>query len=187
MAEELLKKIPAERRWEITANILSSLFVLRGEKIIAPALGMDEGITAPVMGAEKWIEINVKIFGEGAKILFQMFKDMFNISVEDAIGAAKLVDVVAVLELGPNNSTEFTEYAEESPERVVERQYKCTWMERYKEFNVDPVFITCDKGVCQAWGEEGLKAINPKLSWKVTKSMPRGDPYCELVIEFKEN
>jgi len=34
--------------------------------------------------------------------------------------------------------------------------------------------------------EEGLKAINPKFTYKFTKVMPRGGPYCEVVIEFKE-
>jgi hypothetical protein len=138
------------------------------------------------MGAEKWIEINVKIFGDGSEFLFPMFKDMFNISVEDAIGAAKLADVVATLELGPDNSMEFAEFVEESPERVVERRYKCTWMERYKDFKVPHAFIPCDKGGCQAWSEEGLKAINPKINYKMNKSLAGGDPYCELVYEFKE-
>ena len=183
---ELLEKIPTERCWEITTKILSSLFVLRGEKIIAPAMGMEEGVVAPVLGAEKWTEINVKIFGNGSKILFPLFKDMFNIPVENAIDASDLVEVVSVLQLGPTQGEEFGENVEYSPERVIWRQHKCTWMERYKEFKADHAFIPCDKGACQAWGEEGLKAVNPKLTWKVTKAMPSGDPYCEFIYEFKE-
>ena len=33
---------------------------------------------------------------------------------------------------------------------------------------------------------EGFKAINPKITHKLVKSRPRGDPYCEDVYEFKE-
>ena len=70
MVEELLKKTPAEECWAITAKIITALYVMRGEKIIAPALGAGEGIIAPVWGAEKWTEINVKIFGDGAKLIY---------------------------------------------------------------------------------------------------------------------
>ena len=58
-------------------------------------------------------------------------------------------------------------------------------MSRYKEFNVDYALIPCVRG-CPAWHDEGLKAINPNLTWKMTKFMPRGDPYCEWIIEFNE-
>jgi hypothetical protein len=74
---------------------------------------------------------------------------------------------------------------EATPERCVWRVTKCTWMERYKECEVDPAFIPCVHGD-QAWGDEGLKAVNPKLTYTITKAMPRGDPYCEGIIEFKE-
>ena len=52
MAEELLEKIPAEKRWAITAKILTGFQVLRGEISVAPLLGIGEGVFAPVMGAE---------------------------------------------------------------------------------------------------------------------------------------
>ena len=66
------------------------------------------------------------------------------------------------------------------------RYTKCPWLERYKEFELDPELIICPAG-CQAWCEEGLNAITPKLDYKLIKAMPWGDPYCEGVIEFKEN
>jgi hypothetical protein len=77
------------------------------------------------------------------------------------------------------------EYIEKTPERVVVRYRKCPYMERYKEFEVDPVFIPC--GVTHTrYMEERLKKINPKLTGKLTKAMPFGDPYCEEVTEFKD-
>jgi len=183
MVEELLKQIPADRCWEITSKTLSALFVLRGEKIIAPLLGKGEGIISPIWGAEKWIEINIKIFGDAGKLLCPMFKDMFNVSVKDAIEAHKLETVAYTLSMGP----EFEgEYVEKTPERVVNRCPKCPWWERYKEFEADLAFTACDKGAHQAWGEEGHKSINPKITYKLTKAMPRGDPYCEIIVEFKD-
>lgn len=181
MAEELLDKIPTEKRWLITAKILITFALLRGVKTVMPLLGKGEGIISPIWGWEKWGEINQKIFGNGGRRLYPMIKEMFNISVEDAVGAAKLHIVATTLLQGP----EFTpEIVEATPERVVSRTTKCSWMERYKEFEVDPEDIVCVAGH-QTWGEEGLKAIDPKLTWKVTKAMPWGDPYCEHVIEFE--
>jgi hypothetical protein len=46
--EELLEKIPPGKRWEITSKIISALWVIRGEKIIAPLLGKGEGIISPI-------------------------------------------------------------------------------------------------------------------------------------------
>jgi hypothetical protein len=182
MAEELLEKIPPERRWEITSKILSRFMVLRGEESVAPLLGKGEGIISPIWGAEKWQEIHIKVFGDGGKHLFPMFKEMFNLPVENAIDADNLVTVVATLMNGPENTPEVVEA---TPERVVGRIIKCTWMERYKECDIDRAFIPCVHGD-QAWGEEGLKAVNPKISYKITKAMPLGDPYCESIVEFKE-
>jgi hypothetical protein len=178
---ELLERIPIERCWELTSKILSAFFVIRGEKIIAPVMGKGEGIISHIWGAERWADINVKIFSDGGKQLIPWVKKMFNIPVEDAIGAAKLIIVAATLLCGPE--LEF-EIVEETPERVVVRWHKCVWTERYKEFEVDPAFIPCPKGHKVMWNE-GLKLIDPKLSDKLTKAMPWGDPYCEDVYEFK--
>jgi len=101
LAEELLAKIPDEKRWELTAKSLWRFIVLRGDKIIAPELGKEEGVIAPVLGEEKWKEINDKIYDDAGKLMFQSFKEAFNIPVEDAIGAAKLVIVTGALQTGP--------------------------------------------------------------------------------------
>jgi hypothetical protein len=182
MVEELLKQIPAERCWEITAKILTSLFVLRDNKMIAPLLGIGEGIVAPIMGAEKWKEIVVKAYAEGVPEGIAWVMETFNIPVENAIDADNLMTVGSRFEVGPEWEHE---YIERTPERVVCRLTKCPWWERFTEFSVDPAFIACDDGhlkVC----ELAFKKINPKITYKLTKAMPWGDPYCEEVYEFKE-
>ena len=180
--KKLLEKIPPEKRWAITAKILSGLQVLRGEKSVAPLLGMGKGVFAPVMGAEKWQEIHVKIYGDGGKLMFPLVKEMFNIPVENAIDADNLRDVAATVCFGPEGQGYIVE---KTPERVVFRTTKCIYMERYKEFDVDYALIPCVRG-CPAWHDEGFKAINPKIKYKMEKKMPEGDPYCEGIIEFKE-
>jgi hypothetical protein len=40
--------------------------------------------------------------------------------------------------------------------------------------------------VCTVWVGEGAKAVNSKVTTKRTKSMHRGDPYCEYITEFKD-
>jgi hypothetical protein len=182
MAEELLEKIPPERRWAITAKTLWRFTVLGGDKIIASILGKGEGIIAPVMGAEKWKEINKKIYSDGGQIMMPWVKETFNIPVEDAIGACKLVIVAAALINGPEQEYEIVEM---TPERAVDKTTNCVCWERYNEFEVDSEHRACDPA-CQVWTEEGLKAVNPKIGFKLTKARPRGDPYCEFVYEFKE-
>ncbi len=180
--EELLEKIPPERRWAITAKYLLGIAVLQGEKKTAPEMIKDEGIIAPVLGAEKWIEMNVKIYGEGILQSALWVKETFNLPVENAIEYCNLTVVNLTLCGGPE--LEF-EYVEKTPERVVVRWTKCPYMERYKEWEVDPAFIPCGASH-KIYAEERIKKINPKLNSKLTKAMPWGDPYCEDIIEFKE-
>jgi hypothetical protein len=185
--DELLKKIPPEICWAITAKALTGLVVLRLMKA-RPLLGMEKGIIAPVRAWEKFLEINAKIWGESGRKFLPWVEQMFNMPVDDVIGTAKLRSVAATLVIGPELKYEFVE---ETRDRIVIKTPICTWMERLKELIENPEYIhipdlsSCAAG-CQAWNEEGLKAIDPKLNFKLTKAMPRGDPYCEIVIEFQE-
>ena len=180
-SEKLLEKIPVETFWALTAQTLTRLVVIRIHTT-RPFLGVGEGIIAPVMAVKKYEEINTKIFAEGGKKLFSMAKEAFNIPVENTTEAAKLEIVAVTLLQGPEWEGKIVEA---SPERAVIRVTKCAWMERYKEHGVDLKFVGCPQGH-QAWAGEGINAINPKISYKITKSMPWGDPYCEFVYEFKE-
>ena len=169
MAEAILKKIPAEKRWEIATKTLTGAMVGYGQ------------VLREIVGKDRSIEIDVKMSGEGGKTFIPMIKEAFKIPVEDAVGAANVAAVAAVLSMGPEMEGE---RIEETEKRVVDRVTKCPWWERAKEFGITAQY-DCVPG-CSAWCEEGLKAINPKLTFKVTKALPRGDPYCESVIELKK-
>ena len=133
MVEELLEKIPPEKRWALTAKILTGLSTLRGSKIMPSVLGEEEGVIAPVWGLEKMIEIFTKIYGEGRKKMNLWVKETFNIPVEDAIGAAKLSIVAAILHMGPELRVEIVEATRE---RAVLRMFKCAWDDRFNELEV---------------------------------------------------
>ena len=180
--KELLEKIPAEKRWEITAKFLWRFLISTGVTIVAPEMGKGEGWIAPVLGWEKVEEIATKIWAEGGRKFYPWVKETFNIPVEDAIGAAKLSIVAGRLVQGPEMEGEIVEA---TPERTVVRWTNCTSWERHKELELDPGLNPCPPSH-EAGFEAGLKAINPKLTFKITKAMPWGDPYCEDVYEFKD-
>jgi hypothetical protein len=182
MVEELLERIPPEKCWEITTKILWKIIVLRGDKSVAPLLGKGEGIFAPVMGAEKWREINEKVYTEAGKHMYPWLKETFNIAAEDPTGASKLGHLAFIFSLGPESTDEIVEL---TPERIVFRQTKCVCWDTYEEFDVHPELRPCDVSH-ELIGKEGLRIINPNIVYKVTKARPRGDPYCEDVFEFKE-
>jgi len=145
-------------------------------------LGKEEGFILPVRGWEKWLEILHKILEDGAGKFYPWVKEKLDIPVKDAIGAAKLETAVAKLWCGPEQENE---YPEATPERVILRVTKCAWWERYNVLKLDPELRGgCD--TCKVWCEEGLKAVNPKITRKYTKTIQRGDPYCKAIIEFKE-
>ena len=183
MVEELLEKIPPEKRWAITSETLTRFSTSRGSKIMPFVLGEEEGVIAPVWGFEKMIEIFTKVHGESMKKMYLWVKERFNIQVEDAVGAAKLSKVAGVLMFGPDMKSEIVE---KSNKKVVIRWLKCAWDERLNELEVKPELM----GAChihEPVNQEAIKAINPKLIYKVTKSLARGDPYCETVIEFMDD
>ena len=180
--EELLKKIPPEKRWALTAKALLNLLFLRGSKTVVPLLGKGEGVFAPIMGWEKYNEIVIRVFGEANKKLLHWAKETFNIPVEDAIGAAKLNIVFGYLQSGPEWKYDIIE---KSREKVIIRWTQCPWKERYKEFEIKPEFSFCAP-VHQVGMDEGLREIDPNKMFTLTKSLLRADPYCEAVIEFKD-
>ena len=149
---------------------------------MVPLLGKDEGIFAPVWGWEKFREICIKVIGDSIKNMVLKVKELFNIPVEDAIGATNASIVAGTLHTGPDREDI---YVEKTPERVVWRLPNCPWREIYKEYGIRPELTLCAP-VCEVSFDKGLKEINPKLSCKLTKSVQNRDPYCDFVIEFKE-
>ena len=67
MAQELLKKIPSEKRWAITAKALTGFYVMIALKANELVLGKGEGVIAPISGWEMRKDISVKVLTLAAK------------------------------------------------------------------------------------------------------------------------
>jgi hypothetical protein len=169
MAEAILEKIPAEKRWEISSKAFTGACVGFNQTLLR------------ILGKEKIAETASKIWGEDGETFLPMIKETFKIPVKDAIGAANLADVAIVLSWGPECEIE---RIKETEKKVVDIWTKCPFWERAKEFGVTAQY-DCVPG-CSTWTEKGLEAINPKLMVRITKALPRGDPYCEFIYELKE-
>jgi len=163
------ERIPVEKCWEITARNLTG--ALMGYVIVL----------SRVVGREKLSEITSKMWGEGGRNFIPVIREAFNIPVEDAAGAGKLIAVATILGMGPEMEQQIVE---ETANRTVIRTTKCTFHERQKEFGI---VGEVDCAIPDAaWCNEGLKAVNPNLKVTITKALSRGDPYCEHVIEIVE-
>ena len=62
MSEEIIKNIPAEVKLAYTAGTLTATITLLNKAL------------APLVGSDKYKEINNKIWSEGAAMLFPMIK-----------------------------------------------------------------------------------------------------------------
>ena len=75
------------------------------------------------------------------------------------------------------------EVVESTKDRCVGKTTQCPWHKRWKEQGVD--FNTCGVGH-QKWGEGAAERLNPNFTFKLTKNMVLGDPYCQWVVERKK-
>lgn len=167
--KEIIEKVPVEKRWEMTAKSLTGALVGYSLTLLG------------IVGKEKLAEIESKMWSEGGKASILQIKEAFKLPVEDAMDAFNLVVTAGILGLGPEFELETIE---KTRNRVVARATKCPFWERLKEFGATAQYDCVP--ACSAWGTEGLKAVNPKITRKIVKAPPRGDPYCEVVYELKE-
>jgi hypothetical protein len=165
-AAETIKTIPIETRFlETTKGNIAVWMVL-------------SNILRDTVGEEKWKEIVGPIFtqaGAGVKAV----KDQFGLVGDDAKAASEALILAPLVGFGPEPVIEITEATKD---RVVSKQTICPLWNRVEELGLkgDP----CTFGhIC--WSEAGIKAINPNLTFQLTKAMPKGDPYCEWVVELK--
>jgi hypothetical protein len=170
LSNEEVEKMPAEQRWAIAgANFVGAW----------TAVGM---FVEPLLGKEKWKEINDNLWREGGKMSYPMIKEALNIPVEDAIGGYKVLAACTTIQQGPTFEDEMLEV---TPERVVWNTVKCPWWDTSLQFGEKPEDMNCPSGhqeICEA----GLKALDPNFTFKLTKAKPLGDPVCQNVIEFKK-
>jgi len=167
-AEEILKNVPLETRWAITANAGQSVFMTY------------MSILRDIAGEERATEITDGIFRAGGP-MFKMLVESLGLVGDDALAASHALKLGAFLLFGPEP---VIEVKEETKDRVVSTQTVCPIWNRRKELGHEWLPY-CIPGHT-AWAEGVLNAINPNLSFSITKAVEKGDPCCEWVVELKK-
>ena len=161
-----LQEIPMETRWTSVARSYTWL-----DTMCAKALF--DGV-----GREKMEEIQKNIYTMAGKYCKRR-ADALSLSAEDAKGAAEAMQVLKTISNGPDTKIETVDA---TAERAVVRCLECPFANRRKEMGIKDDLCSV---FSQAWWDNGVKSLNPKLIATLTKAMPWGDRYCEFVIELQ--
>jgi hypothetical protein len=164
---DAIDRIPEKTRWEIATKGLTGAYIA-----ISKAL-------KDAAGQEKFEEFNGALWfkaGKGAK----EFANGLGLPTESARDIEEVTHLLAKASMGPEFGFEVVE---DSKDRCVGRTTQCPWHKRWKEQGVD--FDTCGAGH-QNWGAGATQSLNPAFTFKLTKNMLHGDPYCEWVVERKK-
>ena len=162
-----IDNIPAETRWQIATRGLT---------------GACTAIMNALQGAlsqEKFDQFQMGLWsqvGKGSKEL----ADTLGLKAESPKDIEEIMELAAMASMGPEFKFENIEASED---RSVRRMTQCPWYERWKEQGIKEDFCTVGH---QAWGEGAMEGLNPNFTFKLTKNMVRGDPYCEWVVERKK-
>jgi hypothetical protein len=163
---DLIEKIPGERRWKIATEKLTGAVVAYVAKLKSEA------------GENAYNEFTKVIWYQtGADI--KDFLDNLVSSTQNAMGIQEALNLQVGIFLGTECEMEIAEAGED---RCVTRMTKCAWHERWKELGL--TWDLCSAGH-QSMGEGAVQALNKDFVFKLTKNMVRGDSCCEFVIERK--
>jgi len=164
---EAVAEIPAETRWAIAAQGLTGAYVATVKAML------------DAVGRDKFDEMMVQLWagaGKGSK----QVADALGLAGHDAKSAAETVRLVTIVSMGPE--FEF-EIVEAKAEKAVYRWTKCPWRNRMKELGIsDDLCSAADP----AYNNGFAQSLNPKVTASLTKAMPWGDPYCELVYKLQK-
>ncbi len=164
---EAIDKIPEKMRWEIATQGLTGAYTA-----IANAL-------KDAVGENKYNEFNGPLWYEAGKGVKDL-ADSLGIKAETPEDIATIFELATVASMGPEFKWEIVESSED---KCVTKNVKCPWYERFKEQSIS--FDFCGSGH-QSWIEGVCDSLNPNFTATLTKSMPRGDAYCENVIERRK-
>ena len=164
---EAIDKIPEKMRWEIATKGLTGAYTA-----IANAL-------KDAIGENKYNEFNGSLWYEAGKGVKEL-ADNLGLKTETPEDLANIFELATVASMGPEFKWEIIESSED---KCLTRQVKCPWQERLKELGLS--FDFCGSGH-QRWGEGACDSLNPNFTATLTKSMVRGDAYCETIIERKK-
>ncbi len=164
---EAIDKIPEKMRWEIATEGLTGAYTA-----IANAF-------KDAVGEKKYNEFNGPLWYEAGKGVKEL-ADNLGLKTETPEDIATIFELATVASMGPDFKWEIVE---SSADKCVARNVKCPWHERFKELGLS--FDFCGSGH-QRWIDGVCDSLNPNFTATLTKSMVRGDSYCENIIERKK-
>jgi len=137
--------------------------------------GMYRGVIAE-LGEEKGAKVMRRAFHESGKI----FGEMSDFTKQSGPPDAKAFAEAHAA------GTNYYGYQSElvsgaTSKKAIVRFHRCPILETLKPLGIN---------VCDVYAQEAdagcAEFVNPKLKLTVTKSLARGDPYCEYVFEVKD-
>jgi len=164
---DAIEKIPEKMRWEIATKGLSGAYTA-----IANAF-------KDAVGENQYNEFNGPLWYEAGKGVKDLV-DSLGLKAETPEDIANIFEIATVASMGPEFKWEIVESSENA---CVARNIKCPWHERSKEQSLG--FDFCSSGH-KKWIQGVCESLNPNITATLTKLMPRGDAYCENIIELKK-
>ena len=161
-----IDKIPERMRWEIATKGLTGAYT-------AIAVALKDAV-----GENKYNEFNGPLWYQAGKGVKEL-ADTLGLNTKTADDIAIVFELATVVSMGPEFNWEIVESSED---KCVMRNAKCPWHERFKELNLS--FDYCGSGH-QKWCQGACDSLNPNFTATLSKSMVRGDAYCETIIERK--
>jgi hypothetical protein len=129
---------------------------------------------------EEGKEIIKKVFNENNEEYMKLSMSLFNIKERDARTACSITAASDFLIGVKAEIVEFT------PKRCVRRIKECPiYSESKKIGKKDEEVLELCETIMQSLCVSSAKAINPKLNYRYTRWLAKGDKYCEEVIELK--
>lgn len=157
--------IPAGLRWEIAAKSATALPIVY-DMIFRKVLG------------EKYDHIELPIWVEGGKEVKKIAQAL-GLPVENARDISNTYGIISKIIFGPELKMNLVE---KSADRVVSHGLECPLLNRAVEMGANPALLI---GACQAYSRSAIENLNHKYTIRTTKRKCRGDPYCENIIELK--
>ena len=162
-----IEKIPMEMRWQIATKGLTGAYA-----VIAKAY-------KEALGEDRYNAFNGQVWRAAGKGVREL-ADNLGLKHETPKDIAEIMTAAAVSSMGP----EFVwEIVAADKDKCVIKHSKCPWHERAEE--LDMGFDFCVGGH-ENWCAGVCESLNPELVSTLTKSMAKGDSYCETVISRKK-
>ena len=129
-------------------------------------------------GFDKAFELDLKVWARYGPIMIKRIKKVLKVEDNNLEAFIQVFRVMSKIE-----GSKFI-IKEKSPKEVIMQVQYCPWWENLKRANREKL-VRCDivdKEILPEWAT----SFNPKMDFKLIKSLPAGHDTCEWMISLKE-